>query len=155
MKLKSTFAAIAATTVLMGAVLPNAAQAKPCIFSQQGGITDSAPADPALNSPTEAGVDGLSRLGIVGAGFALLGSLLAGGMVLKRRFDRQPEPLVEQEIPTEAQSNEELNEQSIASAEPLFVPSSFGIEVPPEALRSIQESAASESVSESALTSVR
>lgn len=145
MKLKSTLAAIAATTVLMGAVLPNAAQAKPCIFSQQGGITDSAPSDSSLDPTTQAGMDGWSRLGMVGSGFALLGGLLAGGVVLKRRFDRQPEPLVEQEIPTEAQSSEQFSE----SAEPLFAPSRFGIEVPPEALRSIQKS------EESDLTSVR
>ncbi|WP_088893347.1 hypothetical protein [Leptolyngbya ohadii] len=142
MKLRSTFAAIAATTALTGAVLlTEAAHAKPCIFSQ-GGITEnSAPESPVVDPTSQVNGSDFNKLGIMGAGFAVLGGLFAGGMMLKRKFDRKAEPLTEQEIPT-ADQTEQLPES-------LYVPSSFAIEVPKEALRS------SQAVEEAELTSVR
>ncbi|WNZ27733.1 hypothetical protein HJG54_33370 [Leptolyngbya sp. NK1-12] len=145
MKLKSTIAAVVATSALVGAVLlPEMAQAKPCIFSQQGGITDSAPSSNPTADPTttQADLNDLNKLGIVGASFAVLGGLLAGGVFLKRRFDRKSEPL-------EADMQPEVLPTQLAN--PLAVPTEFAIEIPPEVIQSIR--ATEESNSE--LTSAR
>lgn len=142
MKFRSTFAAITAATALTGGVfLTESAHAKPCIFSQ-GGITESTtPTSPIADPTSQANLGDFNKLGIMGAGFAVLGGLLAGGIMLKQKFDRKAEPVTEQEITATAQA-EELPEL-------LYVPSEFAIEVPKEALRSIQVEEKSE------LTSVR
>lgn len=135
MKLKSAFAAIAATTALTGAVLlTTTAQAQPCIYGEQGGITNTAPSDAPSIDPTstQADVGNLNRLGIVGPSFAVLSSFFAGGVFLKRRFDRKSEPLIQEETQTEALPNQ--------LPEPLFVPSEFSIVIPPEVLQSIKTS---------------
>ncbi|MBD2092038.1 hypothetical protein H6F67_19505 [Microcoleus sp. FACHB-1515] len=138
MKLKSAFAAIAATTALTGAVLiTTTAQAQPCIYGEQGGITNTTPSDAPSIDPitTQADVGNLNKLGIVGASFAILGSLFAGGMLLKQRFDRKSEPLIEE-------SQTEVLPSQLP--EPLFEPSEFVIVIPPEVLQSIQASEVSD-----------
>lgn len=142
MKLKFAFAAIAATTALTGAVLLTATgQAQACIYGEQGGITNTTPSDvpPVDLTSTQADIGNLNQLGIVGASFAVLGSLFAGGVILKRRFDRKSEPLIEEETQTELPNQ---------LPEPLFEPSEFSIAIPPEVLQSINSE-------ESDLTSVR
>lgn len=136
MKLKFTLAAIAATATLSGTVLLGAGQAQACMFSKQGGITDSAPSsNPA---PTTTGVDSgnFNKLGMVGAGVALLGGLLGGGLLLKQRFDRQSQPSIGEEVPAEA-----LPELT----EPIAASTPFAIEVPREVIESLNASTADES----------
>jgi|GEM_PF-6341607 hypothetical protein len=149
MKLKSAFAAIAAATTLTGAVLLTAGQAQACIYSQKGGITDSAPSSSPTVDPTttQANLGDLSKLGIVGAGFAVFGGLLAGGVFLKRRLDRKFEPLTE-----ELQIEVLPNDLPEPLSEPRYVSSEFAIQVPPEVIRSLH--ASEEVAEESELTSV-
>lgn len=138
MNLKSTFVAIAATTALTGAVLvPATVQAKPCFFSQQGGMIDSTSLiDPANPTTVQATTGDFKPVGIAGA---ILGSLFAGGMMLKRRFHRPVAPLK----PTQAEGiPEPLSEDA-------FVVSEFAIEIPKAALQSARPS------DEADLTSIR
>lgn len=138
MRLRQKFAAIAASTTLMGTFfLVEIAHATPCIYGQQGGVTEGTPSDTPVTGTTtaQAEFDNFNKLGLVGAGFAVLGGFLAGGVILKRQLDRKSEPLAE-EVHVEVSPTE--------PSEPCFVTSEFRIVIPPEVRQSLQASQGSE-----------
>lgn len=123
----------ALSAAVVGTVLSaSLAAASPCPYKNWSNPTDSVTSnDPSslTDNQLSANKPDFNKLGIVGAGFAALFGLYAGGMVLKARFAKRQAPNFAEASQSDAE---------IYAEKPVELPT-FSIVVPAEALASVSE----------------